>query len=207
MKLKLIRAVPLLLIAVNAGLTIGAVTIWRVGETRVHAVEHLAAHDVSLPDLTVLTPVRVSTIDIATIRDKAVFYSRRSFYEPPPPSQSIPSPEYDFAGSMDLPQGKRVAFVKAKVDHASRMLHLGDDLDGWRVDAIEPTRVVLVRDDRRAELTSAAPPEVGLIHGPSVPQGAPAGPHVLGSQAMSYPLPARPSTTARTYRPPPPPSP
>ncbi len=205
MKLKLARAVPLFLIAINAGLTIGAVQIWRDGETRVHAVEHLAAHDMSLPDLTVLTPVRVSTVDIATIRDKAMFYSRRSFYEPPPPSQSIPSPEYDFAGSMDLSQGKRIAFVKTKSDHTSRMLHLGDDLDGWRVDAIEPTRVVLARDDHRTELASAASSIVGLVHGPAIAPVAPAGPHVLGSQATSYPLPARPLTAARTYRPPPPP--
>ncbi len=167
MKLKTIRAVPVLLALLNAGLAMSCVAIWRVGETRIHATEHLAPHDVSLPDLTVLTPVSVTAVDIAKIRDNAVFYSRRSFYEPPPPSQSIPSPEYDFAGSMDLPQGKRVAFVKAKSDHASRMLHVGDDLDGWRVDGIEPTRVVLVREDHRAELASATSPMVGLIHGPA----------------------------------------
>jgi hypothetical protein len=148
--------------------------------------------------------VTAPVVDVAKIRDNALFYSRRSFYEPPPPSQSIPSPEYDFAGSMDLPQGKRVAFVKAKSDHASRMLHLGDDLDGWRVDSIEATKVVLVRDDHRTELTSTAAPMAGLIHGVSSPSAAQTGPHVLGSQAMSFALPPRQQTTARTYRPPPP---
>jgi hypothetical protein len=204
MKLNDIRATSLLLGLVNLGLAMSAVMIWRVGETRIHEPEHLAAHEVSLPDLTVLTPTAATSVDIAKIRDNAVFYSRRSFYEPPPPSQSIPSPDYDFTGSMDLPQGKRVAFVKAKFDHASRMLHLGDDLEGWRVEGIEPNKVVLVRDDHRTELTSSAPPPmVGLIHGTPVAHVAQTAPHVLGAQATTYPLPPQQLTTARTYRPPP----
>lgn len=197
------RVVPVLLGFMNLGFAAAAVIFWRVGEARIHEPDHIAAHNVSLPDLTVLTPVTAVSIDIGRIRDNALFYSRRSFYEPPPPSQSIPSPDYDFAGSMDTPQGKRVAFVKAKSDHASRMLHLGDDLDGWRVEGIEPTKVVLVRDDHQTELTSTATPTIGLIHGAPVAQVVPTTPHVLGAQATTFPLPPRPPTTARTYRPPP----
>lgn len=198
------RVVPVLLGVFNLALATAAVMIWRVGETRVHEPEHMAAHNVSLPDLTVLTPVTAAGIDVAAIRDNSVFYTRRSFYEPPPPSQSIPSPEYDFAGSMDLPQGKRVAFVKAKSDHASRMLHLGDDLDGWRVEGIEPTRLLLVRDDHQTELVSTtAAPMTGLIHGFPVAHPVQTTPHVLGVEATTFPLSPRQITTARTYRPPP----
>ena len=78
--------------------------------------------------------------------------------------------------------------MKAKSDHASRMLHLGDDLEGWRVEGIEPTKVVLVRDDHRTELTTTAAPMVGLIHGTPVAHVAQTTPHVLGAQATTFPL-------------------
>jgi hypothetical protein len=145
-------------------------------------------------------------LDIASIRDNAVFHNRRSFYQPPLPSQVIASPEYDLAGIMGLPQGKRVAVVKRKSDHANRTLHVGDDVDGWRVEMIEVDRVVVVREDQRYEFKATnSIPVQGLLRGASSPRVASSGTHILGAQGAGNPnVPRAGSSSARFYQPPPP---
>lgn len=199
-----IRPNTLFLVIVNVGLLALLIVVWRSGQAQVHAPEKITVHRLELPDLSALNAAALPPPDFAAIRDDAVFHSRRSFYRPPAPSEVIPTPEYELAGSMSLPQGKHVAFVKKKSDHSNRTLHIGDDLDGWRVDEIESTRVLLVRDDQHYELTSAvAAAATGLLRAGASPAVIASGPRVLGSSgARTYPLP-HVETTARTYRPPP----
>jgi hypothetical protein len=202
------RLSTILLAVLDISLIALVVVAWRAGQERVHQPEHPAAHSLALPDLTVLNPGGLPRVDVAAIRDQAVFHNRRLFYEPPPPSQVIPPPDFEFAGSMALPQGTRVAFVKKKADQSSRALHVGDELGGWRVHSIDAVRVVLARDDQRYELkNSTATTAVGLIHEDAGPHMAQSGPRVLGARGPNDPLSSTtrgPSSEARIYRAPPP---
>jgi hypothetical protein len=109
------------------------------------------------------------------------------------------------AGTLRLADGKRIAFVKRKADQSSRTLHLGDDLEGWRVQLIDPDRIVLDRNEQSAELRSrSGAGGSGLIRGGSTPRTVQSGIRVLGA-AGSGPIlgaPAGPGQT-RLYRPPP----
>jgi hypothetical protein len=196
----------LMLCLLNIGLLILLVIAVRWGEGRVHAPEHLTARHLAESDLTLLDAVASPTIDVAAIRDNAVFYAHRTFFQPPPPGQSIPVPEYDFAGSIGLPQGKRVAFVKKKSDKSNRTVHVGDDLDGWRVDSIDAQQVVIVKDTQKIELKSASAfPGSGLVHGTATPYVAQSEMRTIGGGSTPAPHPAQAATReARTYQPPPP---
>ena len=159
-----IRLTTMLLSALSGGLLALLIIVLRWGEGRVQAPDRLTAHHLAPPDLALLNPVAPPTVDVAAIRDNAVFYAHRTFFQPPPPGQSTPVPDYEFAGSIGLPQGKKVAFVKKKSDKTNRTVHVGDDLDGWHVESIDAQRVVIVRDTQRVELK--LPSESGIWVGP-----------------------------------------
>jgi len=191
----------------NAGLIALTIEVWRIGQDNVHAPQNLSTRSLSLPNLSVLDAPPMAVVDGATIRDNAVFHSRRSFYEAPTPSQAVAAPDYDFAGTMGLPQGKRVAFVKKKADQSNRTLHVGDDLDGWRVESIDITNMVVEHDGQRYELKSAvATPGLGLVRGNAGPRVAQSTLHVLGAQGTAARVqpPHGSADSVRTYRPPPP---
>ena len=196
----------------NACLLVLMGVIWHSGQMRVGEPNTLPVHELAAPDLTILSTAPAPAINVLEIRDLAVFYSRRVFYRPPPPSESGPMPDYEFAGTMGLPQSKRIAFVKKKSDQTSRTLHVGDDLDGWRVDSIDVNRVSLVRAEQRIDLPAAgAGSSAGLLRSGTVPAGnelpvahSLAGIRVLGSAATASSTARKPVLTeARTFRPPP----
>jgi hypothetical protein len=185
--------------------------VWHRGEIRVAEPKTLPVHELAAPDLSVLSSTPAPAINALALRDQAVFYSRRVFYQPPP-SESVPVPDYELAGTMGLPQGKRIAFVKKKSDQTSRTVHVGDDLDGWRVDAIEASRVVIVRAEQRVDLPAAgATASPGLLYSGTAPPaiGPPALRSLAGLRVLGAPGPASSAarkpvlTEARTFRPPP----
>jgi hypothetical protein len=144
-------------------------------------------------------------VDVNTIRDQAAFYTNRAFYRPPAASVEVPAPDYEMAGTLGLAPSKRVAFVRKRSDHSSKTLHVGDDLDGWRVTAIEPDRVILALNEQVAELrnSSGNGTASGLIRGPAAPHIAQTGTRVLGTTGVIQ-LGSMPgSQAARIYRPPP----
>jgi hypothetical protein len=113
-------------------------------------------------------------------------------------------PEYDFAGSIGLPQGNRVAFVKKKSDKSNRTVHIGDDLDGWRVESIDAQRVVIMRDSQKIELKSAnESPGSGLVHSTVTPHVAQSGTRTIGGSAAVVHPAQLVSHAIRTYQPPP----
>jgi hypothetical protein len=197
-----IRPATILLSALSGALLVLLVIIWRWGQALVQAPEHLPARLLSQPDISRLSAVTLPNMDVTAIRDNAVFYARRTFFQPPPPGQSVPVPEYELAGSIGLPQGKRVAFVKKKSDKSNRTVHVGDDLDGWRVESIDAQRVVIVRDSQQIELKSANESQVsGLIHGTVTPYVAHSGIRTIGDASVAV-HPAQTVThAARTYQP------
>jgi hypothetical protein len=201
---KSIRMTTLLLSFLSAGLILLLIAIGHWGQDRVHQPEHLADRHISQPDLSVLNPTAAPTIDLTAIRDNAVFYTHRAFFQPNLPEQSIAVPEYDFAGSIGLPQGKRVAFVKKKSDKSNRTVHVGDDLDGWRVESIDAQRVVIVKDTQKVELKSATEsPGSGLVHGTVTPFVAQSGMRTIGGDTAAVHAPQVVTHAARTYQPPP----
>ena len=199
-----VRLTTILLSTLCSGLLVLLVIIVRWGEARVRAPEHLTARHLAQPDLVLLNAVASPNIDVAAIRDNAVFYAHRTFFQPPPPGQSVPVPEYDFAGSIGLPQGKRVAFVKKKSDKSNRTVHVGDDLDGWRVESIDAQRVVIVRDSQKIELKSAnESPGSGLVRGAVTPYVAQSGLRTIGGGTAAVHPPQTVTHAPRTYQPPP----
>jgi len=197
-----VRLATTLLSVLCACLLVLLVIIWRWGVERVHAPEHLAARHLAQPDLAVINPAAAANVDITAIRDNAVFYAHRAFYQPPPAGQSVPVPEYEFAGSIGLPQGKRVAFVRKKSDKSNRTIHVGDDLDGWRVETIDVQRVVIVKDSQQIELKPANEPTVsGLVHGTVTPYVAQSGLRTMSGAGTAAVRPPQTVTRAvRTYQ-------
>jgi hypothetical protein len=192
-----------LLVLLGASLSVGLVCIWHRGERRIKEPETLAHHSLTLPDLSPLQATPSVSVDLLAIRDNAVFYTHRSFYQPPHPGQSVPVPEYEFAGSMALPQGKKVAFVRRKSDKSNKTVHVGDDLDGWRVELIDPNRVVLARDAQQVEIKAAtSQSEPGLMHAAVGSQNSSAVGRSLGLGPR--PLPATGYTSVVRTLPPPP---
>ena len=199
-----IRVTTVLLSILSAGLIVLAVLIARWGQERVHQPEHLADRHLAQPDLSVLNPTAAPNIDLTAVRDNAVFYTHRVFFQPPTPGQAVPVPEYDFAGSISLPQGKSLAFVKKKSDKSNRTVHVGDDLDGWRVESIDAQRVVIARESQKIELKLANEPQAsGLVHGTVTPYVAQSGLRTIGGGTATIHPPQAVTRAVRTYQPPP----
>lgn len=199
--------IPLKLVALtllNCAFLGLAAVVWRNGQDNIRQSERTPAHKLAMPDLAALN-VKPTANDLGAIREDAVFYSRRSFYRAPSIQQAVSMPEYEFAGTMSLPQGKRVAFLKKIADQTTRTVHVGDDFDGWHVVAMDAVRVVVVREDQRYELKANAPsPIFGFIHGDPASRPVEAGTRVLGAEmATTVPLPQSQVATVRRYRPPP----
>lgn len=199
------RSSTVLLTLFCGGLAVLLVVIACWGQDRARQPEHLATRHFAEPDVSVLSAEAAPNVDLAAVRDNAVFYTHRMFFQPPPPGQSIAVPDYDFAGTMSLPQGKRLAFVKKKSDKSNRTVHVGDDLDGWRVESIDAQRVVLMRDAQKIELKAASESTVsGLVHGTVTPYVAQSGMRTTGGGTAVLPPPQAVSHAPRTFQPPPP---
>jgi hypothetical protein len=205
---KRLRLTTLLLLLLNGVLGVSVVVLWTRGEKRVTEPARLSVPPLALPDMTALSSVPMPSVDIAGIREQAVFYASRAFYRPPAAPTQVPAPEYDISGTLRLADGKRIAFVKRKADQSSRTLHVGDDLEGWHVQLIDADRIVLDRNEQSAELRSGAAGvgTAGLIRGPGAPRALQTGIRVLGATGPgALPLPALGAARdARLFRPPPP---
>jgi hypothetical protein len=208
--MKRLRITTMLLVLCNALLAALVVMLWSRGQARVSEPAHLAVTPLSLPDLAALSSIPMHSVDMTTIREQAVFYESRAFYQPPPVQVEVSAPEYEMSGTLRLADGRRIGFVRKKADSSGKTLHVGEDLEGWRVQAIEPDRIILGLNERNAELRSGAGASVsGLIRGSTAavaPPIAQTGVRVLGAiGAGGLQTPGRtPAGSARTYRPPPP---
>jgi hypothetical protein len=203
--MKRVRITTAFLVLLNAALAASVVLLWIRGQQRVSEPDHLNIPPLSLPDLAALNSVQMASVDVNTIRDQSAFYTNRVFYRPPAVSVEVAAPDYEMAGTLGLAPGKRVAFVKKRADHTSKTLHVGDDLEGWRVTAIEPDRVILVLNEQMAELRNGAGGGIasGLIRGPTAPHIAQTGIRVLGTTGATQLGSTTGSHDARIYRPPP----
>ena len=153
------------------------------GEKTVHQSDAIALDAFDAPTLAAAVTTESHQLATALIRDQSVFHANRAFYEPAPPSQLIPAPNYVLAGVMLLPSGKKTAFLTHATDHTTRTVHEGDELDAWRVQLIDKTRIVVIHDDQREELASSTTQAAsGLIRGGAPSRSVAAGTRILGGQ-------------------------
>jgi len=124
------------------------------------------------------------------VQERALFYRSRAYHVPTSAtaaSAALPVPAYELAGAFVVPHGSAVAVLKSRTASVSRTVRPGDELDGWRVQAIDKDRVVLVQGAQRAEILHATPPP-GLIALKVSPE--PASFRVAARNAASPPAPA-----------------
>lgn len=143
--------------ALNAGLFICLFCV-AFGGTR--ASELLATTAKTPPPLNIELRGTATAPDLAAIQEKPLMHASRVFYSAPPPDaapQVPPLPNYRLAGSFLAPKRAAVALLARREGGATRRVRAGDDLDGWRVDAIESRRVVLRWQDQTREILSAPP--------------------------------------------------
>jgi hypothetical protein len=204
-----IRVTTILLAMANVALALLVVLLWNRGQARVTEPAQLGVQPLSLPDLAALNSIPMPGVDGTTIREQSVFYPTRAFYRPPAAPVEVSPPEYEMAGTLRLANGIRIAFVKRKADQSSRTLHLGDDLEGWRVQVIDPDRIVVARNEQSAELRAHfGVGGSGLIRGASAPRTFQSGIRVLGAVGSgSMQLGDATSHQLRVFHPPPPPPP
>jgi hypothetical protein len=150
------------------------------------------------------------------IKDRALFHSSRHFFVPPEPSTRPPPPAppaYQLVGTLVIPKKPTVALLKASSSDIQRRISVGDNLDGWLVDAVEMKRVTLHFEDQHTQIGRDALHETHLpattpgltrvplvrVHNPGPTKAL----RVLGSAASGpATAPGEHSIAARSYRPP-----
>ena len=205
----------MLLGLVVAGVLV-AIVVLIAGGTR--AAELLATPAKSAGALSIDLANAPQAPDLAAIQSQPLMYATRSFYVAPRADAAPaapPLPDYRFAGAMVVPNKPAVALLSLP-GAATRRVHAGDDLGGWKVRTVDAHRVVLEWQDQQREIKAqAVPVSAGLRRVPMQRQrmastgvqtlGSPAGlssPHNMnlqGPAAMAGPA----VDTPRLYSPPP----
>ena len=149
-----------------AGATLAALIATRlVGGTQTAALLATPARPAIVPATSLDAPAIENHLE--PLRDRALFYASRAFYVPPraPTLPSAPPrPSYELAGTFIIPRKPSVAFLRPGASGGvPRKVKAGDDVDGWTVESVEASRVLLRFQDERAEIQRAAP--AGASHG------------------------------------------
>lgn len=145
---------------------------------------------------------------MAQMQERPLFRIDRRPYVPPPPPPPVakeeppPRDSWSTAKLTGLFQGD-VSGAIVLLDGKERRMRLGDTIEGWRLERIEPRRLVIVRgaqqrdiELKRAVLTDA-PPSAASVRRPVI----------VPAQGASAAAPsAAPPSTARTNGPPAPPA-
>jgi hypothetical protein len=102
--------------------------------------------------------VRSKDTDFTGLRDQPLMYATRAGYVSPPPSaarSAPPLPNYRLVGILIVPQKPARALLMPPTGSA-RHVKSGDELDGWKVEAVEASRVVLAFGSQRSEIAKPA---------------------------------------------------
>jgi hypothetical protein len=133
--------------------TIVGLRLWKGTET--DRILQVSAHQVKVPVLHLeLPPLYADFIGLA---DRAPFYASRRLYVPPakPEDPPPPVPKYLFGGAVIRPHGPGVALLNNPANGSAVRVIAGNNLEGWRVESIDASRVVLRYEDQRAEIAAA----------------------------------------------------
>jgi hypothetical protein len=97
-------------------------------------------------------------LDADALRDSALFHATRRFYvappEPPAPAQR---PDYRLTGTIAIPGKPTTALLVSNAAGTPLKVRVGDAVDGWIVESVEPQRVVLKLGQETVEVAVARP--------------------------------------------------
>ncbi len=112
-----------------------------------------------------LTPPQ-RLLNSAALQSDPLFYPTRRSYVPPPPAAAPaapPRPDFKLVGTFVVPRMPTIALLLENATGTLRKVKPGDDLNGWRVQAVETRRVILAYASESLELTDPVrPPGSGL---------------------------------------------
>lgn len=202
------RASPTTLLLAAINLALMAAVGWRLTEGSQR--EELLRADEPAIDLAALDLSASMPLDVQSLQTQAIFYRSRSFYiAPVAPVVEQPVPAVRLAGSMAIPNQSPAAVLVNLQSGARTKVHVGDQIEGWTVSAIEPRRVVLELGARREEITNvsgAASSGMTTVSAPVAAPTASTGIKVLSGGSAgpgTVPAPVPVSGAPRLYRPPP----
>jgi hypothetical protein len=119
--------------------------------TQVDSLKHTPPRTLRTPHVELDAPAAASP---NAIQAQAIFYQTRTYYLPPPIQAVQSAPNYRLVGTMTIPQQGSIATLMSNETSARTKLRQGDQLDGWTVASISPTRVTLELDGRTAQIDS-----------------------------------------------------
>ena len=92
--------------------------------------------------------------DFRGLADRTPFYASRRMYVQTSPAVSAPLavPKYVFGGAVIRPRRSAVALLNNPTNGSAIRVTAGNDLEGWHVESVEASRVVLRHDGERAEI-------------------------------------------------------
>ena len=144
---------PTLLFAiVNAAIasTIAA-RLWQGSQA--HSILETAARPIAMPEP--LRDLAPSAIDPTVIQSAALFYESRSFYVPPAAPVLQTRPDYRLSATLTIPGQPPFAMLVQNQSGAKIKVRVGDDLEGWTVDAIQARAVLLRHEQQQLEIRSS----------------------------------------------------
>jgi len=96
--------------------------------------------------------------DWSPIERQVLFHVHRAYFPPPDPhAKPLELPAYEVTGSLIIPRQPAMAFLKPRSGGAVLSVKPGDDIAGWRVEAVESGRVELSFGEQHAELVKGSP--------------------------------------------------
>jgi len=108
-------------------------------------------------------------VDLAVIQSQPLAHASRAFFVPPPPNAAPttpPRPDYRLAGVLVAPNKPAVALlISRQGGGASHRVKTGDELEGWRVQAVDRNQVTLAFQNESFGISAAvspAPANAGL---------------------------------------------
>lgn len=152
--------------------------------------------------------------DLAAIQSQPLVHASRAFFVPPRSNAAPatpPRPDYRLAGVLVVPNKPAVALLVSRQGGASRRVKMGEELEGWRVQAVDRKQVTLAFENETFAIsaaTTSAPASAGLKRVPIArARMASAGGGVQSLSATGNTSRAMPdgqsSDKPRLYRPPP----
>jgi hypothetical protein len=185
------------LVLVNAlFLTLITLRFWK--GTQTERILRIPAYPMTVP--TLHTDLPSLPTDFSGLTDRTPFYANRRFYVVPskPEVAPPPTPKYLFGGAVIRPHAPAVAVLNNPANRTALRVTAGKDVDGWHVESVETSRVVLRYQDQRAEIAAATKQTTPPVAGEGVTRAPLAtsksrggGAHVLGEgQAVGRAAPA-----------------
>ena len=129
---------------------------WRSWKgTQTDRILHVAAREVNVPVLHLELPPLYA--DFTGLANRTPFYASRRLYVPPAKAEDPPPPvpKYVFGGAVIRPHGPGVALLNNPANGSALRVTAGKDVDGWHVESVEASRVVLRYEDQHAEIGRA----------------------------------------------------